>query len=104
VVEPSDLGLSGIDEVVQDQQPGQLVASAGFFGARALELGQVLQVTQRRGPLGLDEALYVDARHRDCERELDDKLIARGIATVDRGRPPVLDLGPTLVGRLTMVG
>src|SRR5674476_702512 len=60
---------------------------------------QVLQVTQRRGPLGLHEALYVDARHSDCEGQLYDELIARGVAAVDRGGPPALHLGPTLVGQ-----
>src|SRR5665811_1270567 len=60
---------------------------------------RVLQVTQRRGSLSLHEALYVDARHGNGQRKLDDKLIARGIAAIDRRLPPALDLGPTLVGQ-----
>src|ERR1035437_4085337 len=99
MVEPSDLSLGGVDEVVQDQQPGELVWAVGFVGGRSFEFGQVLQVAQRRGSLGLDEALYVDAWHGDRQGQLDDKLIAWGVAAIDRSGPPALDLGLTLFGQ-----
>jgi len=119
MVEPPDLGLSGVDQIVQDQQPGKLLlfagcgsaacgsaacgsagcGSAGFVGSRPLELGEVLQMTKGCGPLGLDEASHIDTRHSDGQGQLDDELIAGGVTAVDRDRPPTLDLVATLVGQ-----
>jgi len=91
-------------EVVQDQQPGELIPLSGFtpaglVGGRPLELGEVLQVTQRRGPLGLDDALDVDVRHGHGQGQLDDQLVPWCVATVDRGVPPTGGLGPALIGQ-----
>ena len=58
-----------------------------------LEPGEVAQVTQGRGALGLDDARDVDARGGDRERELDGQLVARRARAVDGGGPPRAELG-----------
>ena len=67
---------------------GPLRAAEGL----ALEAGEVAQVPQRRGALGLHDPSDVDARGGDREGELDRQLVARGARAVDGGAPPGVEL------------
>ena len=79
MVEPADLRLAGEDEVLQDEQPRESVLTVGAALGRplrpaeglALEPGQVVEVAQRGGALGLDDPLHVDVRRGDGQGQLD---------------------------------
>ena len=108
VVEPTDLGLGGEDEVLEDEQPGEVVVdltvvlrARGGVALLAhhllLEAGEVVQVLERRGALGLGDGLHVDAGDRHGEGELDRQLVARRGVAVDGRGPPGADLGAARV-------
>ena len=59
----------------------------------ALEPGEVVQVAQGGGALGLDDPLHVDVRGGDGQGQLDGQLVARGVGAVDGGAPPGAELG-----------
>ena len=64
VIEPPDLALRSEDEILDDEEPGEVVAGALSAGLPVagldLEAGEIAQVAQRRSA-GLDDVTDVDA-------------------------------------------
>ena len=106
VVEPTQLGLDGIQAVFEDDLVREAGRGRDRLGLRwragrgegELGAGEPLQVRHRGGALVLDHGMRVDAGSGDSEGELHDEFVAGGFGAVDRPLPPGADLGPAGVG------
>ena len=103
VVEPARLGLGLEDQLLQDEQPGHVVAlrraPALDRGQRLrLEPGVVLHRLHGVVALGLDDGTDVHAGRADRHRELDGQLVTGRAAAVHGRLEPAPQLGAPGVG------